>query len=215
MFNRFRVLRFQSKFHYKLEWIRNGRSEKFYQCPTGQHGTALSDDSMKETWWVIIVIQVFFIFSSDGNLPRAWGAKSRRPTLALPALSPTMVTQFGSPPKYLINWLVHRRASIWSKMPALPGISSVLSDKKPSGPSRYCTSTMTTFWSMYFLELYNRLPPDEKEPPWIQKMTGSRSSYEVLGSEALPGSCWWNDSIKEVDQESILIAFANVKPLAC
>ena len=62
-------------------------------------------------------------------VPRACGANMRKEALAAPALSPTTVTASGSPPKYLINLLTHRKPSIWSNIPALPGISSVSSDK--------------------------------------------------------------------------------------
>ena len=63
------------------------------------------------------------------NVPRACGANTRKAALAAPALSPNTVTLLGSPPKYLINLLTHRNPSIWSNIPALPGISSVSRDK--------------------------------------------------------------------------------------
>ena len=64
-------------------------------------------------------------------IPLACGANMRRVTLADPALSPAIVTWLGSPPNALIFLLTHRKASIWSKMPAFPGTSSVSNERNP------------------------------------------------------------------------------------
>ena len=129
--------------------------------------------------------------------PLAWGARRSRETLALPALSPAIVTFSGSPPKDVIYFWTHRSASIWSKIPALPGISSVSKQRNPyfknilipftfiyiyiyiynlpMGPKRYWMTTRTISFSMYLMGWYSKLCPDLKDPPWIHTMTGSLS----------------------------------------
>ena len=67
----------------------------------------------------------------DWYQPRACGTSNKNETLAAPADSPKMVTQFGSPPKYLTYFCVHLNASSMSNMPALPGTSSMSRDRKP------------------------------------------------------------------------------------
>ena len=65
------------------------------------------------------------------SIPFACGANKRRVTLAPPALCPAIVTWLGSPPKALMFLLTHRKASIWSKIPAFPGTSSVSNERNP------------------------------------------------------------------------------------
>ena len=107
-------------------------------------GSALAYSLVHQTWNIITTelikdVSDFFPFTflpspifSEPPIPRACGTTSSRPTLAPPALWPMIVTFWGSPRKNRMFWLIHFRASIWSKRPALPWIRWSPDVRKPN-----------------------------------------------------------------------------------
>ena len=59
-----------------------------------------------------MICAYFYVKKKIDDSPLACGARRRKLTEAAPADSPTIVTFSGSPPKYLMNLLTHRRPSI-------------------------------------------------------------------------------------------------------
>lgn len=68
------------------------------------------------------------------------GTLTRTETLSLPADSPKMVTEPGSPPKLAMLFWIHLSAATWSKWPQFPGLCSspVLQDDRMWGGGYRC-----------------------------------------------------------------------------